>query len=198
MDEPAHDYVALLTRARQGDRAALAELAVRYEPELRVVARVLLGKALRPHLDSLDLVQSVHRSLMVGLRDNRFDLSTPNQLLALAITMVRRKVARHWRRLRRQQPLDPGPDGDNPLASCLVSLSSPLPDPARQALFNDQVEHLCRNLNESERRMLELRSQGHSLAEIAGQLGLHPIALRVRMTRLRQRLKAEGVLDDWV
>jgi RNA polymerase sigma-70 factor (ECF subfamily) len=191
----ADDFAALLGRARGGDRAALAELAARYEARVRIVARVLLGPALRPYLDSVDLVQSVHRSLMIGLRGGRFDLTTPDNLVALAVTMVRRKVARHWRRLRRQRRLGGG--GDD-LPSVLTSLSSPQPDPARAAQFADTVRHLCAGLDETERRMLELRLHGYSTAEIAAELGLSAVALRVRRTRLKQRLQKAGVLDDWL
>jgi RNA polymerase sigma-70 factor (ECF subfamily) len=45
---------------------------------------------------------------------------------------------------------------------------------------------------------LELRLEGYSTAEIAGELGMNPIAVRVRMTRLRQRLRANGVFNDWL
>src|SRR5262245_10668681 len=99
-------FAELLSKGRGGDRAALALLAEEYEPQVRVVARAKLGTALRPYLDSMDLVQSVHRSLMLGLRDQRFEIDSPDGLVALALTIVRRKVARHWRRLRRQQRLD--------------------------------------------------------------------------------------------
>src|SRR5262245_25926969 len=93
------EIAGLLARARSGDGAARDELARPYEPKLRLVARVLLGPALRPYLDSVDLVQSVHKSLLVGLRDQKFAFNSPDDLLALAVTMVRRKVARQWRRL---------------------------------------------------------------------------------------------------
>src|SRR5438874_9664351 len=108
MPETTDDYTSLLARARQGDAEAMSQLCQLYEKELRVVARVLLGPALRPYLDSIDLVQSVHRSLMLGLRENKFDISTPENLLALALTMVRRKAARQWRHLKRQQRLEAG------------------------------------------------------------------------------------------
>ena len=42
----------------------MEELVAAYEPEVRLVARVRLGTALRPYLDSVDLVQSVHRSVL--------------------------------------------------------------------------------------------------------------------------------------
>src|SRR5947207_15687229 len=107
MAEVAEDFALLVGRVRLGDAEALAELTRRYESEVRLAARVLLGRALRSHLDSVDLVQSVHHTLMLGLRQNKFELSSQQQLLGLAVTMVRRKVARYWRRLQRQQSFDP-------------------------------------------------------------------------------------------
>src|SRR5437764_901881 len=105
MAEEALEFEALLRRARGGDQVAQELLVRQYEAKVRIVARVLLGPALRPYLDSIDLVQSVHRSLIRGLRDDKFDASSPERLLALAVTMVRRKAARQWRRMRRQQRL---------------------------------------------------------------------------------------------
>jgi RNA polymerase sigma-70 factor (ECF subfamily) len=190
--------VSLLDGARRGEPAAIEQLTRHYEPKLRVVARVLLGPALRPHLDSIDLVQSVHRSLMVGLREDKFDIGTPENLIGLAMTLVRRKAARQWRRARRQQRLQAGSSSAQNPVDVLLALSSPGGDPAKEAAFRDQVEQLCSNLSDSERTILDLRLQGHTTDEIARQLALSPVALRVRMTRLRQRLRAAGVLDDWL
>jgi hypothetical protein len=33
---------------------------------------------------------------------------------------------------------------------------------------------------------------------MAREVGLSPVALRVRLTRLRQRLRAAGVMDEWL
>jgi RNA polymerase sigma-70 factor (ECF subfamily) len=198
MPETANEFTALLARARGGDHEALAELVRQYEPKVRLVARVLLGPALRPYLDSLDLVQSVHRSVLLGLRQNKFAFDSAENLMALALTLVRRKAARQWRRLKRQQRLDAGPGETGGLAQVLTSLSSPEQDPARAAQFADQVEHLCAGLSEPERRLLELRLNGSSPAEVADELGLSAVAMRVRLTRLRQRLRAAGVFDDWL
>jgi RNA polymerase sigma-70 factor (ECF subfamily) len=198
MPDTADEFTALLDRARRKDPEALAQLVRSYESKLRLVARVLLGPALRPYLDSVDLVQSVHRSLLVGLRDDKFALAGPEQLLALALTIVRRKVARQWRHNQRQRRLANETSPGANLPDLLLSLQSTEADPARAAQHNDAVRHLCGSLDEAERRMLELRLQGHSTAEMAAALELNPVALRVRMTRLRQRLRASGVLDDWL
>ena len=197
MTDSTDQFAATLALARQGDQAATARLVEQYEPKVRVVARVLLGRALRPHLDSVDLVQSVHRSLMIALRTRDYDLSSPEQLVALAITMVRRKAARHWRRVQRQQRLS-GVAGDSSnLPQMLASLSDSR-DPAEEAQFNDQLERLCENLNPAEQRMLEMRLQGYTSPEVARELGMHAVAVRVRWTRLRQRLQTNGIVADWI
>jgi RNA polymerase sigma factor (sigma-70 family) len=198
MPETAGEFTSLLARARGGDREALGQLARGYEPKLRLVARVLLGPALRPYLDSVDLVQSVHKSLLLGLRGDKFALDTPDDLLALALTLVRRKVARHWRHLQRQKRLSGGAVATPDLAHLLTTLSRPHDDPAQAAQFRDQVDHLCGNLNAAERRLLELRLQGYSPAESAAELGLSAVAFRVRLTRLRQHLRSAGILDEWL
>lgn len=195
----APDFADLLARAGTGDQAALDDLVRRYEPKLRVVARVLLGPALRPYLDSADLAQSVHKSILVGLRDNRFAVSGPDQLVGLALTVLRRKAAKHWRHLQRQRRLsgDGSARGDD-LPGVLTALSSPGSDPASEAQFRDQMRKLCEHLDDSERRVLDLRLEGYTPAEIADQIGVSRVALRVRLTRLRQRLQAAGVVTDWL
>jgi DNA-directed RNA polymerase specialized sigma24 family protein len=85
-----------------------------------------------------------------------------------------------------------------PLPAVLATLGRAQDDPALIAQFRDQVSQLCRNLNDAERRLLELRLDGHSPAQCAAELGLSAVAFRVRLTRLRQRLRAAGVLDDWL
>jgi RNA polymerase sigma factor (sigma-70 family) len=193
VSESSEDFAALLARARRNDPDAQAELVRRYESKVRLVARVLLGTALRPYLDSLDLMQSVHRSLLLALRDSKFAISSPEQLVGLATTMVRRKVARQWRRMRRQQRT-----ASDDAPTLLTSLVSSEVDPARAAQSNDAIRRLWDNLDGPEQRLVRLRLDGYSTAEIASELGLSPVALRVRMTRLRQRLQSAGVFDDWL
>ena len=197
MADPAPDFAELLEKARSGDGEALAQLVEQYEPKVRVVARVLLGPPLRPYLDSIDVVQSVHRSLLAGLRSGKHDLSAPEKLVTLAVTMLRRKVARQWRHLRKQSRLSL-PDGRGGPAGLLDAQAKRGLDPAREAEFRDAARKLYSHLGETEQQILDLRLQGHSTDEVAARLGLNPIALRVRMTRLRKRLEETGVLADWL
>ena len=178
MDET--DFTTLLSQARRGDTAAFAELVRRYESEVRIIARVLLGPAMRPYLDSHDIVQSVHRSLWRNLRSDRFTIDEPGQLVALAVEMARRKVAHQWRRLKRQERVAGDADGDARLPDFLASLVSPELGPARVAQINEAVARMNDELSEADRKLMELRMQGYSTVEAARAFAVDPDVLRVR------------------
>jgi RNA polymerase sigma-70 factor (ECF subfamily) len=191
-------FADLLRQARDGDPAALEQLARTYEKDVRIAARVLLGPALRPHLDSLDLVQSVHRTLLLGLRQDKFDVSSPAKLVALAMTIVRRKVARKWREHRRQSRLSSPSAPTEALHDVLATLRSTEDDPSRAAQVRDAVDRLCGGLDADDRQLLELRLDGWTTAEAARRMGQNPDVLRVRLSRLRKQLHEHGVLSEWL
>ncbi len=193
------EFEKLLAEAALGSELAQQILSERYATQVRIAARVLLGPQLRQHFDSMDLLQSVHRSMLVGLRQERYQFSSPDKLVALACTILRRKVAKKWRHYRRQVSLGKSSTGDSVFSSGLLSsISNHETDPALIAQFDDQLAQLCSRLSESERLMLEMRLDGFSNQEVAERLGLHPVAFRVRWTRLRQRLNALGVSEDLI
>lgn len=190
------EFQELLARARTGDPDALAAIAREYEQEVLTVARLRLGPALRPYLDSVDLVQSVHRSLMIGLRDDKFTLRSAGDLVALAVTIVRRKAARHWQRVRRQQRDSHHGDTGEPLPDLLLNLTEPTADPAAAAATRDLLEQVCGQLDATERQVFERHLEGYSTAEIARLYGLNADVLRVKVSRLRHRLRSAGLASD--
>lgn len=198
MSAPEVPFLELLQRARAGSRDALDLLARTYEADVRIAARVLLGPALRAHLDTVDLVQSVHRSLMLGVRQDKFDVDSPAQLVALALTIVRRKVARKWRHHRRQLPARVPASTDTDLGDVLSSLHSTETDPARAAQLREAATRAVRGLAPADRRLLELRLEGWTTAEVARLLGQNPDVLRVRLARLRKHLLDTGALAEWL
>lgn len=196
--EKTDGFAELLHRAAQGESAAQELICQKYERQVRIVARVLLGPQLRPHLDTTDVLQSVHRSLLVGLREHKFDISSPEKLVALACTMVRRKVARKWRSHRRQERWNNPSSRNENLFNTLSAFPSHEQDPSKIVQYKDSVEDLYKNLSQIERTMLERRLDGFTTGEVAAELGIHPVAIRVRWSRLRQRLENAGVYADWV
>jgi RNA polymerase sigma factor (sigma-70 family) len=192
----ASDFDLLLTAARSGDEAAMQQLIEQYEPELRIVARNRLSSALRPHLDTIDLVQSVHRSLMIGLRDARFDITSPQKLIALAVTIVQRKAAKHWRHLKRQQRLSGHEESKNDLVETMLSLKSDREDELSEITTRELLSQWLGKMDAVERQLIELRLEGYSTIEIAHQLQLDADVLRVKLSRLRKRLRERGLEDD--
>ena len=192
----ATDFDLLLAAARSGDETAMQRLIQQYEPELRIVARHRLGPALRPHLDTIDLVQSVHRSLLIGLRAARFDISSPENLIALAVTIVQRKAAKHWRHLKRQQRLSGHDDSQDDLLETMLSLRADRDDVADGVATRELLAQWLRDVDPVERRLIELRLEGHSTVEVAQLLDLDPDVLRVKLSRLRKRMRERGLMDD--
>jgi RNA polymerase sigma factor (sigma-70 family) len=191
-------FVELLNRASRGDREAQTIICQRYEKQVRIVARILLGPQLRAHLDSIDLMQSVHHSLLMGLKENRFDISSPEKLVALACTIARRKVARKWRMHRRQISRGFVTGDSISIAETLSLVTNPHSDPSAVAEYNEELVQVCERLKEIERRMLEMRLDGYTSGEISEALQINPVAIRVRWTRLRQKLDAAGIFADWM
>lgn len=175
----------LLERARRGDGAAMEQLAREYEPQVRLVARHRLSRPLRAVVDTMDLVQSVHYALLLGLRENKFTLASPQDLIALAVTMVKHKAARRWQRLQREQDI-------LKLQQLLLARASQEPSPELAEL----VQSLLAAVSERDRRLLLLYLEGHSTQEAAQILGVDANSLRVRRSRLFRKLRASGLEID--
>jgi RNA polymerase sigma-70 factor (ECF subfamily) len=179
------DFAAVLERARQGDCEAMTRLVEEYEPQIRRVARRRLGPSLRAAFDSMDLVQSVHRSLLLCLRRNKYTFAGPQDLVALAVTMVKRKAARKCAKLQLEED-----------CRRLREQLFPRARPERAAALAGELQELLEALNDADRQILDLYLKGHSSVEVAGILGLEPDSLRVRRSRLFRKLRDAGLDMD--
>ena len=184
--------------SRTVDEQALFERLSEYEPEIRRAARVRLSPLLRPHLDSVDLVQSVFIALLDGLRRDKLDLSNPDKLVALSAQIIRRKVARVWRRMQRRSRLNSRLDLPREIDPQSIPMPGDDTDPADAAQLRDSIREVLVHLEFDERRLIELRLEGYSTADAARALGASPDVLRVRLSRLRRRLRELGLMSDWL
>jgi RNA polymerase sigma-70 factor (ECF subfamily) len=187
-----------MTRVRLGDEEAVAQLLLHYEKEVQRTARALLSRSLRSYLEPADLVQSVHRTLLHCLRQDKIEITSPEKLCALAVTVARRKIIQHWRHQECERRFHQAlAETEAPGALATVG-PSPAPDPVRTAEYQELLQQVRESLDETERRVVELRLQGYSTAEVARELGLDPDVLRVRLSRLRQRLQRSRALAAWL
>ncbi len=118
--------------------------------------------------------------------------------MALACTIVRRKVARKWRTHRRQVTLDSHTTTHDTLEATLHTLTPGGATPMEKAALSESIQSLCEGLSEAERTMVQRRLEGFTTGEVAAELNIHPVAIRVRWLRLKQRLQAAGVVSDWL
>jgi len=92
--------LALVTRAREGDRLALERLAVRYQAALLRFAHGRIPGSARGLVDTVDIVQVAMMSALARL--DRIDTSLPGSLLAYLRCAVLNKIRDEIRRARRR------------------------------------------------------------------------------------------------
>jgi RNA polymerase sigma factor (sigma-70 family) len=184
-------FAELVAQVKAGDDWAMTELMKRYAEPMRRTASQLIGRVLQPQLDSEDLVQSVQLILWLGLRAGKLSVNTPECLLALAKTLLRRKIARHWRSAK-ATAMASTIDGvlATTVADMRIGAATAETDPRHSAEFDDLVEHFLGQLDDLDRQLVTLRFQGCSTADAARHLQLDPGFLRVRLGRLRKRFAA--------
>ena len=144
-------------------------------------------------LDSIDICQSVLGSFFVRAAAGQYQLETPEQLLKLLTTMARNKLisqARKQNAQRRDTRRLKSGDHDE---SRFVSKS---PSPSKQFAVRDLVQEIERRLSAEERRILEMKNQGHQWAAIAAEVGGTPEASRRRLARALDRVAKQLGLDD--
>jgi len=184
----------LMLRWRDGDQQAAGELFQRYAERLLALARSRLSAKLARHLDPEDVVQSAYRSFFVGARDGRYVLRRSGDLwrLLVGITVhkVQHQVERHTaakRAVARECQLAEESGACGLQASAL----SREPTPAEAAALADTLEHMLRGLEPLDRRIVELRLQGYSLDEIAGDVRRCERTVRRILEQVKQRLHQE-------
>jgi RNA polymerase sigma factor (sigma-70 family) len=192
----------LFRRVRAGDHTAVAELWIRFEPEIRRTMRVRLWQSgLRGREDTEDRLQSVallfFDRLDRGKLDQRLDeLESPQELLNLLQQMARGKFV-DW--IRRRGAQRRGEQKKQSLEA--LAVEPPIDETgASQALQHDElVQRGLALLNENERRIAELLRTGHNWQQIAGQLNSTREAVRKQFYRAVDRLRHqlfESTSDD--
>ena len=191
------DFARMLRRVRAGEEGAARELVAAYEPEIRRIVRLrLTDPRLRRVLDTMDVCQSVLANFFVRVSAGEFDLTQPEQLLALLLAMARNKVldkARRQQAARRDQRRIEGG-----LATALDGLPSPVADPARVAAGRDLLAEVRRLLTDEERYLADQRGLGREWADLAAEQGATPDALRKKLSRALDRVVAQLGLEEIV
>jgi DNA-directed RNA polymerase specialized sigma24 family protein len=189
------DFAELLRRVRAGEQDVARDLVARYEPEIRRIVRLrLTDPRLRRVLDSMDVCQSVLANFFVRVSAGEFDLSQPEQLLALLLAMARNKVLEQARRQqtrkRDQRRVEAGGH------SVLDGLQGACLPPDRVAAGRDLLAEVRRLLTDEERYLADQRGAGREWADLAAEQKTTPDALRKRLSRGLDRVMAQLGLEE--
>lgn len=164
MQTPASDH-SLLARIRVGDEDAATELYHRYARQLHALARRSQGEDLAVRADADDLVQSVFRTFFRRAKGGDFSVPRGDHLWKLLLTMALNKgrnLAAHHRASKR----DVGRRA-NAAAAEEVAAEDDFPRVALSMV----IEEVMQGLDESQRKIIELRIGGAEVTEIATLTG---------------------------
>lgn len=188
---PAHTEpsIALLRRIRTGDADAWTELYLRYRDRLLFAIRRRLGPALRARLESEDVLQSVVREALHGLRafEPDGDGALGRYLHVCVLNKIRKKAVFHAAQRR---------SGAVPLTDTLAERVdwTDRNSPAGELRYadSDRFERLERELQrlpEPMRTVVDLRAcEGQTNAEVAAAIGRSEEATKKLYQRAVARL----------
>jgi RNA polymerase sigma-70 factor (ECF subfamily) len=185
----------LINRVRARDEQAAAELVRLYEPEIRRIARIRLADAdLRRLLDSADVCQSVFIRFFARVTAGQFELTSPEQLLGLLVTMANNRISdlARMHRAKRRAGTGPGRPGT---PEQLEGVADPRAGPPQVAALRDVYDAIRDCLSDEDRYLVDQRGLGREWADIAAEVGGNPENLRKRLGRALDRAVRQLGLD---
>jgi RNA polymerase sigma factor (sigma-70 family) len=188
-DDPAGDLVA---RWRAGDQQAAEDLYRHYASRLIALARSRLSAKLVQRIDPEDVVQSAYRSFFADSRAGRYDLQCGNDLWQLLLTITLHKlqcqVQRHTAQKRAVEQ-EQSFGSEDSLHGIQAYVAAHGPSPVEAVALIDEVEQIMRHLGPPQRRIVELRLQGHQLGEIAALVSCSLSTVRRVLEDVKRQLE---------
>lgn len=182
MPEDESSDRSLLRRFRNGQADASTQLYLRYANRLEALAARRSSPELGRRLDPEDIVQTVFRTFFRRVAECNYDVPDGEEiwklLLVIALNKIRDAGAHHKAAKRDVRRTSSGE------ANELAIQNAAGKDEAALAVLRMVVDDVLEDLPESHRRMIELRIDGHEIAEISREVG-------------RSKRSVERVLQDF-
>jgi RNA polymerase sigma factor (sigma-70 family) len=168
--DAGESFQVLLSRVRAGSQEAAWELFETYERYILRAVRRRLGRALRTKFDSQDFAQAVWFSFFKH-RSQIADVDHPLKLVAYMAEMAVHKVIDEHRRqhtlrhdVRKERPLDRHDQVGELLAR--------EPTPSQFVMVRERWERMLAGQTARNRRIIQMRYEGHTQVEIAQSIGV--------------------------
>ncbi|MEM1225419.1 MAG: ECF-type sigma factor [Planctomycetota bacterium] len=199
MDIPLEEFARLLGRVREGDEDATTILWENYFQPLVRLAGTRMPANLRRTGDEEDIALSAFHSFIAGVRRDQFpDLSGPDNLWGLLITLTSRKVNAHLRRSTRQKRgggnvrgesvfIDASGDGVGKGLEQFDSTDDVGMRPDLRLELAEACESLLEDLGDEQLRQIAvMRMDGYLVDDIAEQLCVSKRAVERRLALIRK------------
>lgn len=178
---------------RGGDDVTAQELWNQYFARLALFAQSRLSKLTR-EVSGEDIALSAIKSVMIGVRENRFpELSDRNSLWPLLVTITARKAVSEQRRQlaqKRSRMMECQPED-------VRDYIGVEPTPEFAVEVSDELERLVRVLGDSTlREIVELKLAGYTNEEIAEKFACATRTVIRKLNRVRQEWRAATGADE--
>jgi RNA polymerase sigma-70 factor (ECF subfamily) len=185
---------SLLRRFRAGEQDAATALYRRYARRLRALAMRQTSADLSPRFDPDDVVQSVFRTFFRRAAAGYYEVPAGDELwrllLVLALHKVRDLAVYHRAKKRdvsKTWAVDDGDQGDHSLSA---------DDRVAYQSLRLVIEDVIRDLPDSNRRIIELRIEGHEIAEIAERTERSKRTVERTLQSFRDKLRQLIEVED--
>jgi RNA polymerase sigma factor (sigma-70 family) len=177
---------ALMRRFQDGDTRAAAALHDRYSPRMRGLARVRLDPALSARLDVEDIVQSALASFFRAVSKGVYQVPPSGELWQLLAAITRHKLNH-----ARMRHLAAKRDARRTVAAMeAIDQSSGVVDQLAVEL-RLSIDEVVADYSEVERRIVELRIEGHEVEQIAERVARSRRTVERVLHGFREDLKRE-------
>jgi RNA polymerase sigma-70 factor (ECF subfamily) len=178
---------SLLRRLRGGSEDAATALYLRYAQRLRALIRSRCSPQVQRRVEPEDLVQSVFRRFFRRVQQGEYDVPAGEELwgLFLVIALNRIRAEETYQRAGKRDIRRTA--GNAPIVPVDV------PDERHDADFTVlqmTITEAMDNLPAAQRQMLELRIQGHEVADIARLVGRSKRTIERNLQEVRLHLRA--------
>jgi len=183
---PAPTDHSLLRRFRGGNEDAATELYVRYAHRLRALVKARCSSELARRVEPDDIVQSVFRRFFRRVRQGDYDVPAGEELwgLFLVIALNRIRAAESFHRAGKRDVRVTVADTGNYLEDARGH------DEVAYTVLQLTIAEALEQLPQQQRLMLELRIQGHEVAEIAHQTGRSKRTVERSLQEVRSWLRS--------
>jgi RNA polymerase sigma-70 factor (ECF subfamily) len=184
---------SLLLRFQRGQGDAATALYLRYAQRLRALVRAQKGSDLTARLDEDDVVQSVFRTFFRRAAAGHYSVPHGEELWKLFLVIALHKVrdvSAHHRAAKRDVRRTTAVSGDDQPGQA-VSSPDDLPLTVLQLTINEVLERLPAG----HRKIVELRVEGHEVADIATQTGRAKRSVERILQEFRDRLRSEIAVE---